>query len=170
MIFFIVAILAFVWRYGSSTDPTSPQPLGPAAAMGPRVAVSALFFLGLLYLVAIVKTLHNYGRTTENRLFRRISVRSRMPDTIEADAQGGERGSQRGRGTTRSYRGNGDRRRESPRTSRGRESTRHGREEAEPGGLSAVTGLGLTGLDEFASPRSSDEMPAEKQQHRVASV
>lgn len=167
MIFFVVAILAFVWRYGSSSDPTSPQPLSSTAAIGPRVAISALFFLGLLYLAAIVKTLHNYGRTSENILSSRPSVGSRMPDTAEAEVQGGEQGSQRGRGTTRSYRSDGDHAREFPRMNRDRESSRHGREQAEPGKLSAVTGLGLRGLDEFPNPRTLDEIPAEKQRHRA---
>ncbi|KAI9572454.1 hypothetical protein HD554DRAFT_2202859 [Boletus coccyginus] len=167
MIFFVVAILAFVWRYGSSADPTSPVLLSPSAALGPRIAVSALFFLGLLYLVAIVKTLHNYGRTTDNRLFRGMAARSGMPDRQEDDAR--ERGGQRGHGT--SPRRDADDAREFTRASRGRERTRRGREReqdaTEPGGLSAVTGLGLTGLDEVTSPRSSDEVPGERRQHKT---
>lgn len=167
MIFFIVAILAFVWRYGSSADPVSPQPLSPTAAIGPRVAISALFFLGLLYLFAIVKTLHNYGRATENRLFRRMDAGSGIPNILENDARGGERGSSRGRGTN--ARRDGDRGRDPTRANRGRERTRPRREQdpTEPGGLSAVMGLGLTGLDEFTSPHdSSDEMSREKRQQR----
>ncbi|KAF8550264.1 hypothetical protein OG21DRAFT_439772 [Imleria badia] len=163
MIFFVVAILAFVWRYGSSADPASPELLSPTAAIGPRVAISALFFLGLLYLAAIVNTLSSYGKTTENRLFRRMDAGSRIPNIPENDARGGDRESQRER--------DGDRGRNSTRASRGRERPRPGRERdaTEPGGLSAVTGLGLTGLDELASPHSSsDEMPREKRQYRTA--
>lgn len=165
MIFFVVAILAFVWRYGSSADPTSPVLLSPSAALGPRIAVSALFFLGLLYLVAIVKTLHNYGRTTDNRLFRGMAARSGMPDRQEDDVR--EQGGQRGHGT--SPRRDADDIREFTRASRGRERTRRGREQdaTEPGGLSAMTGLGLTGLDEVTSPRSSDEVPGERRQHKT---
>lgn len=161
MIFFVVAILAFVWRYGSSADPANPALLSPTAAIGPRVAVSALFFLGFLYLAAIVKTLHNYGRITDNRLFRRMSG---MPDVRGDDARE-ERRMQRGREA--STRRDGNQGREPTRASRGRERTRRGREQdaTEPGGLSAVMGLGLTGLDEFASSRSSDEIPGEKRQH-----
>lgn len=165
MIFFIVAILAFVWRYGSSADPASPPLLSPTAAIGPRVAVSALFFVGLLYLAAMVKTLHSYGRTKEKRLFRRPSIGSGMRDTGEPDARG-ERGGQRGRGMTRNLGRDGDRR-DSPRMNGGHGSTKHGREQMETGALSAVMGLGLTGLDEFASPRSSEEMPAEKPGHQT---
>lgn len=166
MIFFVVAILAFVWRYGSSADPVDPELPSPTAALGLRIAVSALFFLGLLYLAAIVKTFHNYGRTTGNKLFRRTSARSGVPDIQEDDARG-EPGSQRGR-VTNSGR-DGDQGREPTRASRGRERTRRGPEQdpTEPGGLSAVMGLGLTGLDEFASPGSSDEIPGEKRQHQT---
>jgi len=165
MIFFVVAILAYVWRYGSSADPASPELLSPTAALGPRIAVSALFFLGLLYLVAIVKTLHNYGRTTETRLVMGMSARNELPETREDD--GRERGSQRGHGTSSGR--DADDARESTRPSRGRERTQRGREQdaTEPGGLSAVTGLGLTGLDEFTSPRSSDEVPGERRQHKT---
>lgn len=156
MIFFIVAILAYVWRYGSSADPTSPPLLSPTAALGPKIAVSALFFLGLLYLAAIVKTLHNYGRTTENGLFGRTSVGGGMPDIQEDDARG-ERESQRGWG--RDYGSDGDHGHDSTRASRGRERTRsgHERDATEPGELPPVTGLGLTGLDELASPGGLDE-------------
>ncbi|KAF8131137.1 hypothetical protein EV363DRAFT_1165666, partial [Boletus edulis] len=151
MIFFIVAILAFVWRYGSSADPTTPPLLSPTAAMGPRIAISALFFLGLLYFFAIVKTLHNYGRTTGSWFFSRTQVENRVPDRqVEDDARGGERGGQRARDADR-----------------GRERTRRGHERdgTEPGGLSAVTGLGLKGLDEVASLQSTSDEG--KQQHQL---
>lgn len=62
MIFFIASILAFVWRSGSTTDPTTPSPLSPSAAIGPRVLVSVFFILGIIYFGAIVKTLQGYGR------------------------------------------------------------------------------------------------------------
>lgn len=166
MIFFMVAILAYVWRYGSSDDPASPQLLSPTAAIGPRIAVSALFFIGLLYLVAIVQTLHSYGRATGNVLFGRMVMGNGMPDIVEDDERGG-RGSQRGR--RMNYGRDGDYGHDSTRASRGRERTRggHERDTAELNGLSAVMGLGLTGLDEYAGPRGLDETSREKQRHRT---
>ncbi|KAG8218229.1 hypothetical protein J3R82DRAFT_3797 [Butyriboletus roseoflavus] len=162
MIFFVVAILAFIWRYGSSADPVSPQLLSPTAAIGPRIAVSALFFLGFIYLAAIVKTLHNYGRATEHKLSSRTAVGSGMPNIPEDDTRREEQGSRRGGR-------DGDYDHDPTRASRGPEHSGGGpeRDATEPGGLSAVMGLGLTGLDEFASTHGLDEVPREKQQHRT---
>ncbi|KAF9236913.1 hypothetical protein BU15DRAFT_8900, partial [Melanogaster broomeanus] len=135
MIFFVTAILSFVWRSGATTDSTSPAPLSPSTEIGPRLAVTALFVLGLVYFGAIVKTLHTYGR-----------VRG-----VRRDGGGGARGvetevRQRGR----------EREGETTPGTRGRHPTRRANpdqelEATDRGGLSAVTGLGLTGLDAVAS-------------------
>ncbi|KAG9317031.1 hypothetical protein JVU11DRAFT_1213 [Chiua virens] len=166
MIFFIVAIVSYVWRYGSSADPASPEPLSPTAALGPRIAVTTLFGLGLLYLVAIIKSLHNYGKTT--KLFRMSTGNGQLPDISENETRGGERGSQRGRRTNHGRDG-GHGGRESAQARRGRERTRGGRPEqdaTEQGGLSAVTGLGLTGLEDVGSPRSLSEPPVPVEKRR----
>ncbi|KIJ58850.1 hypothetical protein HYDPIDRAFT_101875, partial [Hydnomerulius pinastri MD-312] len=147
MIFFITAILSFVWRSGSTTDPASPAPLGPSAELGPRIAVSSLFLLGLIYFGAIVKTLHNYGRREQER---------------ERDRDREERG----RETMRSSRG----RERTRRAERGRNEPSDRERATDQTGLSAVMGLGLTGLDGFASPRSSEEMQPEKHQGLAPSV
>ncbi|KIK92789.1 hypothetical protein PAXRUDRAFT_146559 [Paxillus rubicundulus Ve08.2h10] len=164
MIFFIIAILSFVWRSGSTADSVPPS-LSPSAALGPRIALTALFLLGLVYFVAIVKTLHTYGRASEM-----LSGR-------------GPVGSEARRERERHREGEGHRERiweqdrEPARSARGRERTRreHVNHEQEAtttdrGGLSAVMGLGLTGLDAFASPRSSDEMAREKHQDQAVQV
>ncbi|KAI6038084.1 hypothetical protein EDC04DRAFT_2698155 [Pisolithus marmoratus] len=65
MIFFIVSILAFVWRSGSMADPSTPPLVNSEAAIGPRVLVSVLLFLGIIYFVAIVKTLQGFGRVND---------------------------------------------------------------------------------------------------------
>ncbi|KAI6103107.1 hypothetical protein EDD16DRAFT_1494349 [Pisolithus croceorrhizus] len=65
MIFFIASILAFVWRSGSTADPSTPSSLGPDAAIGPRVLVSVFFILGTAYVGAIVKTLQECGRMND---------------------------------------------------------------------------------------------------------
>ncbi|KAI5984126.1 hypothetical protein F5J12DRAFT_92363 [Pisolithus orientalis] len=61
---FTASILAFVWHSGSTADPVTPSPLSPNAAIGPRVLISAFFFLGFVYFGAIVKTLQGYGRVS----------------------------------------------------------------------------------------------------------
>ena len=61
MLLFISAILTFVWRTGSVLDPPERDPLGARAALGPRITITGVFVLGLVYLGMIVRTLRNYG-------------------------------------------------------------------------------------------------------------
>ncbi|KAJ3560866.1 hypothetical protein NP233_g10554 [Leucocoprinus birnbaumii] len=62
MVIFMVAILSFVWRTGSEADPPNGRPpLSTTAALGPRIAITFLSFIGLVYLVLIVRTLKSYG-------------------------------------------------------------------------------------------------------------
>jgi len=61
MVLFIAAILSFVWRTGSVSDPDNRPPLGARAALGPRIAITSVLFLGLVYLAMIVRTLKKYG-------------------------------------------------------------------------------------------------------------
>ena len=56
---FFVAILAFVWTTGSLSD--SPQPPSTRIELIPRVIITALFALGLLYFVLIVIAFKAYG-------------------------------------------------------------------------------------------------------------
>lgn len=165
MFFFITAILSFVWRSGSSTDSTSPTPLSPSAILGPRIAITSLFVLGLVYFMMIVKTLQNYGRT-------RNGVDSEMrildPDDAPQTRSSGEGG--RGRGQDREDRW---RRTAQRNGSRGRHRVKEegrrwqdGDPLSEGGVLSAVTGLGLTNLDGIpssSSPHSSNELSREKE-------
>lgn len=59
MIAFFVAILAFVWTTGDSTD--HPTPPHPRIELLPRLLVTALFLLGLLYFAFVVLTFQRYG-------------------------------------------------------------------------------------------------------------
>ncbi|EIW81741.1 hypothetical protein CONPUDRAFT_136535 [Coniophora puteana RWD-64-598 SS2] len=61
MVSFVVAILAFVWRSGADSDPQTPNQLGSRAVLGPRVGISMLFVLGVVYFGAMVRTLGSYG-------------------------------------------------------------------------------------------------------------
>ncbi|KAF9224568.1 hypothetical protein BS17DRAFT_766562 [Gyrodon lividus] len=165
MIFFITAILSFVWRSGSTTDPPTPSPLSPSAVIGPRIVVSALFVLGMVYFGAIIKTLHNYGRVSERRGRARVvesetRERGRVSDGHRERARDQDHDRGREREPARSTRGRERTRREDPAHERDATTT-------DRGGLSAVMGLGLTGLDGFASSRSSDDIPREKQHQAV---
>ncbi|KAF7331048.1 hypothetical protein MVEN_02445100 [Mycena venus] len=80
VVFFIVSIMSFVWRTGSVLDPNEPQLLGPEAILGPRIAITVVLLLGLLYFALIIATLRRYGEPP---------ARARDSD---AEAQTGPRG------------------------------------------------------------------------------
>ncbi|KAG6331334.1 hypothetical protein ID866_7755 [Astraeus odoratus] len=183
MVFFIASILSFVWRSGSTTDPSVPTPLSPSAATGPRVLVSAFILFGLVYFAAIVKTLQGYGLAKESANDgprERASGNVERGDGREHREEEGERGRARQRGA--------DRRAERVREER-RDKDRSGPHDHDPGqdehrtnaqqhdavnreegveqgggGLSAVMGLGLTGLDSVATPRTSSQQDDEKRE------
>lgn len=59
MLLFLASILSFVWFKGSN-DPSSRAPA--TAALGPRVAITGLFVVGMIYFAMIMKTLMRYGK------------------------------------------------------------------------------------------------------------
>ncbi|KAJ1300330.1 hypothetical protein OPQ81_005151 [Rhizoctonia solani] len=58
VISFCVAIMAFSWTTGSVTP---PSPISDKAAIGPRLGITAVFLLGLVYFTRVVKTLRRYA-------------------------------------------------------------------------------------------------------------
>lgn len=60
LIAFFVAILAFVWTSGSSAD--NPTPPSRSVELIPRLIVTGLFVLGLVYFVVVVQTFRSYGK------------------------------------------------------------------------------------------------------------
>lgn len=159
MFFFIAAILSFVWRSGSSSDSANPAPLSPTAILGPRIAITSLFVVGLIDFMLIVKTLHNYGRTRdvedEMRLLGTDHSSQARPSADHEREDRGRRAGHLSRGRAR-FMGEGRGRLDGDRPSEG-------------GVLSAVTGLGLTNLDGVlhSSPRSSNELSREKDKTMV---
>ncbi|KAG6336071.1 hypothetical protein ID866_3018 [Astraeus odoratus] len=173
MIFFITSILIFVWRSGSTSDPSVPDALSPSAATAPRVLISALILLGLLYFGAIVKTLHGYGLDKESTDTRTPQDRVRAPDAEHA----GGREEEQQRGRTQAHElddrpvvehkrgGGGDR--DDPDQERKRDEEQ-GRDQGD-GGLPAMTGLGLIGLDAVADRGTSSQQEQREgsENHRV---
>ena len=63
MIAFWVAIMSYVWRAGAEGDPIDGlrPPLTPHVAIAIRVIASAIFGLGLLYFILIMRTFGAYS-------------------------------------------------------------------------------------------------------------
>lgn len=85
MVFFVASILSFVWRTGSVLDPQERPPLGAKAALGPRIAITCLFGLGMIYFALIVRTLKSYG----THAGRKGAQWARARDVLEARRRGG---------------------------------------------------------------------------------
>ncbi|KAF8644337.1 hypothetical protein AX16_008545 [Volvariella volvacea WC 439] len=76
MILFVISIFSFVWRTGSTADPEVRPPLPPSGALGTRIAITAIFALGLIYLFLILRTLKRYGHVGARRPSRIIGGKS----------------------------------------------------------------------------------------------
>lgn len=105
MVFFIVSILSFVWRTGSVLDPEERPPLSAREALAPRIIITSLFCIGMVYFVMIVRTLKGYGGPTtslrrpaaskpevEGAEERRGRRKDRVPSTRRRREEAAERG------------------------------------------------------------------------------
>jgi hypothetical protein len=133
------------------------------AALGPRIAITGVFGLGLIYFALIVKTLRTYGTIYakgERRTGLGVVLGMANSVAIGGLGQGATETEELIRGRERGVRG--DRERASGATARDerisdRESTKKEREKS---GLRSVLGLGLTGYGELG-PRSGMVVEAE---------
>lgn len=101
---------SFVWRTGSVLDPNERQLLGPHAVLGPRIAITVVLLLGLLYFALIIATLRRYGeppararegdaeaqtaprgRTAERTPSRRTRQRGKAVTKTDADGRAVEK-------------------------------------------------------------------------------
>lgn len=161
---FCVAVMSYVWRTGSSSDPSDGvrQQLSSGEALAVRTVITVIFALGLIYFVMILRTFASYGEREAG--WRRSWLATGHPGL-------GERARERRRQEEERERDRG-RRRE-------REQQRPQRQEAEervnvPDGdekQSPVMGLGLLGVpgsstNGFASVTSvlADSSDPEKKQ------
>lgn len=114
MIFFCVSILSFVWRTGSASD--SPQPPSTLVELGPRVAITSLFALGVIYLSLIINTFKSYGgirakaRPTEiaARIGGAVASNSAAPNALGLTGVNQEAGNGGNRATGTSVQSAGD--------------------------------------------------------------
>jgi hypothetical protein len=119
MVLFLVAIMSFIWRSGAVDDPDPRPPLSVKAALGPRIAVTGVFALGMIYFIMIVKTLRSYGGPRIRESIWRVGSASNNGGSVtgvgglhaERD-QNGDGDTRRGRERERVLRGgNGQRER-----------------------------------------------------------
>ncbi|KAJ7735110.1 hypothetical protein DFH07DRAFT_967345 [Mycena maculata] len=82
VVFFIMSITAFVWRTGSVLDPDERQSLGRHAVLVPRIAVTVVLLLGLLYFGLIIATLRRYGQPTVMARDAEAQTRGRTTERI----------------------------------------------------------------------------------------
>ncbi|KAJ7721335.1 hypothetical protein DFH07DRAFT_298764 [Mycena maculata] len=82
VVFFIMSITAFVWRTGSVLDPDERQSLGRHAVLVPRIAVTVVLLLGLLYFGLIIATLRRYGQPTVIARDAEAQTRGRTTERI----------------------------------------------------------------------------------------
>lgn len=68
---YIVCIMTFVWRSGTSDGSTSL--LSRHDALGPRIAISTVLGLGAVYLVLILDTFRRYGDTMDKAWSQRVA-------------------------------------------------------------------------------------------------
>ncbi|KAK2459320.1 hypothetical protein APHAL10511_008675 [Amanita phalloides] len=144
MMWFLVAILSFVWRTGAVNNSNQPAPLSVEVALVPRIGITAGFVLGLVYFVLIVRTLQRYGT-----LPGRVGGAGGGVVTMAMESGAGKSYDAAERGEVRRFGAEQERRgRERERRSVSRDKRGEMNEKAAP-----VMGLGLTHLDR---PRSLD--------------
>lgn len=75
----MTSIMAYVWRTGSNHD--SVVQLSPTMALGPRLVVTGLFALGMLYFGLIIYTLRRYGDIMDEKWKKRVAswVKENIP-------------------------------------------------------------------------------------------
>ncbi|KAI0051467.1 hypothetical protein FA95DRAFT_1554561 [Auriscalpium vulgare] len=131
MLAFIVSILSFVWRTGSTDDPSAdgpnPRALSPRQALGPRLAITLTLALGLFYFAMVIQTFKSYGDSGPRLPGGMRRSERRRDEGADADAEA--------RGVDSEEEGD-----------RGRVKERGGTVKR----TEIMTGLGLTGMDEKA--------------------
>lgn len=63
--------MSFVWRSGTTAD-ANREPLSPHDARIPRIIISVVFALGIIYFVLITRTLRRYGEVMDRAWKSRI--------------------------------------------------------------------------------------------------
>ena len=153
MVSFCIAIMSYIWRTGSSSDPPDGvrQPLSPGQALAVRVVITAVFALGLVYFVMILRTFASYGEREAG--WRRSWLATGNPGV-------GERARERRRHEEERERGRGRQRpREREQDGDDRELPPNSDEKQSPImglGLSGISGSNANGLTSMSSVLAED--------------
>lgn len=169
MLLFVASILSFVWRSGAADDPDPRPPLSTKAALGPRIAITGVFGLGMLYLVLIIRTLRSYGGKRSPQFHWGVWSTGNNEGSVAGPARDGERSgdgnSSRGREQERTPRGNRARRQRNRARDRDHDSRKRREDgERESGTERPPSGLQRVEDDETPNrtPGSPDDMDLEK--------
>jgi hypothetical protein len=178
MLLFIAAILSFVWRTDAVDDPDPRPSLSTKGVLGPRIAITGVFGLGMIYLVLIIKTLKSYGGSRNREPLWRVGSASNPGGSVGgtsgvARERSGDEDIRRGRERARTVRGGGRERArerganvESDRPREGSEREGEGGKEKAPSGLRRVWGADNPEKNEFTNevaivPGSPDDVDLE---------
>lgn len=162
MVAFCVAIMSYIWRTGSSADPSdgTRSPLSPSEALAVRIVLTTVFAVGLVFYVMILRTFASYGEREAGWRRSWLATGNRGPgerarERPRREEERGER--ERGRRRERGHQEQQERER-SPDSDRKQ---------------SPITGLGLLGVSGnsikgFASVTSvlAEDADAEKSEKR----
>ena len=87
MVAFCVSIMSYIWRTGSSSDPSDGvrPPLSPGQALAVRTVLTVIFALGFIYFVMILRTFASYGERETG--WRRNWLDTRNPGPGERAAR-----------------------------------------------------------------------------------
>ncbi|KNZ73610.1 hypothetical protein J132_10698 [Termitomyces sp. J132] len=88
IVLYSACILTFVWRTGTTSD--TVLQITPLAALGPRLAVTFTFILGLIYLCLIIREFRRYGVVMDKAWRERVLEWTRTSQNMYGDPSKGK--------------------------------------------------------------------------------
>lgn len=88
IILFLVSIMTFVWRAGTTDERTQPSATY-AQALAPRIVISAVLAVGAIYFVLVVQTFARYGDLMDRRWRERVLVQYAAARSVSRSPQPG---------------------------------------------------------------------------------
>lgn len=85
---FVVCILSYLWRTGGEDDPEERAPLGKRGVLAPRIVITLVFALGLVYFTLIIRTLARYGTHHSDKVYGTTPTPPRRGGSLPGSAPG----------------------------------------------------------------------------------